>query len=74
MSRIKPIHLQATRGRNSIILIQRQLKVAFENLIENHERWADSVLYDSSHGHGMIATNGGGLYIFSFNYEEARLT
>lgn len=53
----KPIHLSTHEGQEFDFVISGSLKVAFENHIEILNE-GDAVLYDSSHGHGMIATNG----------------
>lgn len=52
-----PIHLSNHVGQEFDYIIKGTLKVAFENHIEILNE-GDSVLYDSSHGHGMIATGG----------------
>ena len=53
----KPIHLSFHDGQEFDYILKGSLKCAFENHIEIlHE--GDSVLYNSGHGHGMIATNG----------------
>jgi transcriptional regulator with XRE-family HTH domain len=54
----KPITLSNHEGQEFDYIISGSLKVAFESHIEVLNE-GDSVLYDSSHGHGMIATNGG---------------
>lgn len=52
-----PIHLSTHEGQEFDFILKGTLKAQFEEHTEIlHE--GDSVLYDSSHGHGMIATNG----------------
>ena len=53
----KPIRLSSHEGQEFDYIISGSLKVAFEGHIETLHA-GDSVLYDSSHGHGMIATDG----------------
>ncbi|MCR4616206.1 MAG: XRE family transcriptional regulator [Clostridiales bacterium] len=53
----KPIHLSNHVGQEFDYIIKGSLKVAFEDHIEILNE-GDSVLYDSSHGHGMIAVGG----------------
>lgn len=53
----QPIHLNTHEGQEFDYILKGSLKVDLEGHIEVlHE--GDSVLYDSSHGHGMIATGG----------------
>lgn len=53
----KPIHLSVHEGQEFDYILKGSLKCAFEDHIEIlHE--GDSVLYNSGHGHGMIAANG----------------
>ena len=53
----KPIHLSTHEGQEFDYIISGSLKVALEDHIEVLNP-GDSVIYDSSHGHGMIATGG----------------
>ena len=53
----KPIELSTHEGQEFDFILKGSLKAQFENHTEIlHE--GDSVIYDSSHGHGMIATGG----------------
>lgn len=52
-----PIALSAHEGQEFDYVLKGQLKVAIENHIEILEE-GDSIIYDSSHGHGMIAVGG----------------
>ncbi|MEG2813940.1 MAG: helix-turn-helix domain-containing protein [Oscillospiraceae bacterium] len=54
---IIPISLSTHDGQEFDIVLKGSLKVAMEEhiLILNE---GDAIMYDSSHGHGMIATNG----------------
>lgn len=53
----KEIHLSSHEGQELDYIVKGSLKVAFEDHIEILNE-GDCVLYDSSHGHGMIATGG----------------
>lgn len=53
----KPIHLSYHEGQELDFVISGKLKFAFEDHIEDLEA-GDLVYYDSSRGHGMIATGG----------------
>lgn len=53
----KPIHLSYHEGQEFDYILKGSLKCAFEGHTEIL-REGDSVLYDSGHGHGMIATDG----------------
>lgn len=53
----KPIALSTHEGQEFNYIVKGSLKITLEEHTEVlHE--GDSVLYDSSHGHGMIATDG----------------
>lgn len=52
-----PIALSAHEGQEFDYILKGKLKVAIENHIEVLEE-GDSIIYDSSHGHGMIAVGG----------------
>lgn len=52
-----PIHLSVHEGQEFDYILKGTLKVQFEEHTEIL-REGDCVLYDSSHGHGMIATDG----------------
>jgi len=53
----KPIQLSNHDGQEFDFIVKGSLKVRLEDHIEVLKE-GDSVLYDSSHGHGMVATNG----------------
>jgi len=53
----KPIHLSHHEGQEFDYIISGHLKVALEDKIEILGP-GDAIYYDSSHGHGMIATGG----------------
>jgi len=53
----KPIQLSNHEGQEFDFIVKGSLKIRLEDHIEVLKE-GDSVLYDSSHGHGMIATNG----------------
>lgn len=53
----KPITLSTHEGQEFDYILKGSLKVAFEDHTEVLNE-GDSVLYNSAHGHGMIATNG----------------
>jgi transcriptional regulator with XRE-family HTH domain len=53
----KPIQLSSHDGQEFDFVIKGSLKIRLEDHIEVLKE-GDSVLYDSSHGHGMIAANG----------------
>ena len=53
----KPIALSNHEGQEFDYIIKGSLKIRLEDHTEILNT-GDSVLYDSSHGHGMIATNG----------------
>ncbi|NMP36656.1 MAG: helix-turn-helix transcriptional regulator [Clostridiales bacterium] len=53
----KPIALSRHEGQELDFIVKGSLKVALEDHIEVLSE-GDCVLYDSSHGHGMIATGG----------------
>ena len=53
----KPIHLSHHEGQEFDYVISGHLKVALEDKIEILGP-GDAIYYDSSHGHGMIATGG----------------
>ncbi len=54
----KPVPLSTHEGQEFDYILSGTLKVR----VENHTvllREGDSIMYDSSHSHGMIATDGG---------------
>ncbi len=53
----KPIHLSYHEGQEFDYIISGHLKVALEDKVEILGP-GDAIYYDSSHGHGMIATGG----------------
>lgn len=53
----KEIPLSTHEGQEMDYVLKGQLKIQFENHVEILNE-GDCVYYDSSHGHGMIATNG----------------
>lgn len=53
----KPITLSTHEGQEFDYIISGSLKVAFEDHVEILNA-GDAVLYNSAHGHGMIATGG----------------
>lgn len=53
----KPIHLSYHAGQELDFIISGQLKFAYEDHVEIVGP-GDVILYDSGHGHGMIATGG----------------
>lgn len=53
----KPITLSTHEGQEFDYIISGSLKVAFEDHLEILNA-GDAVLYNSAHGHGMIATGG----------------
>ena len=53
----KPITVSTHEGQELDYILKGSLKVAFEDHTEVLNE-GDSVLYNSAHGHGMIATNG----------------
>jgi len=53
----KPIHLSHHEGQEFDYIISGHLKIALEDKIEVLGP-GDAIYYDSSHGHGMIATGG----------------
>lgn len=52
-----PIKLSTHEGQEFNYVLQGKLKYSFDGRVEYLEE-GDSVLYDSSHGHGMIAVGG----------------
>lgn len=53
----QPIHLSYHEGQEFDMVLKGSLKVAMEDHIEVLGE-GDAIYYDSSHGHGMIATGG----------------
>lgn len=53
----QPIHLSTHKGQEFDLVLKGKLKVQLENHIEILNE-GDSLYYDSTHGHGMIATGG----------------
>lgn len=53
----QPIHLSQHKGQEFDYVLSGKLKVQMEDYTEYLEA-GDSIYYDSSHGHGMIATGG----------------
>jgi len=53
----KPIKLSTHKGQEFDYVLKGSLKIAFEDHIEILNE-GDCALYDSGHGHGMIATGG----------------
>lgn len=52
-----PIHLSTHEGQEFDFILTGSLKVQLEEHVE-YLHAGDAILYDSSHGHGMIATGG----------------
>lgn len=53
----QPIELSRHRGQEMDFVLKGKLKMQMENHVEYLEE-GDSIFYDSSHGHGMIAVDG----------------
>lgn len=53
----EPIHLSSHEGQEFNYILKGSLKFAYEDRVETL-REGDSVLYNSAHGHGMVATGG----------------
>ena len=53
----KPVHLSYHEGQELDFVISGKLRFAYEEHVEELEA-GDLVYYDSSRGHGMIATGG----------------
>lgn len=61
----QPIHLSRHKGQEFDYVLKGSLKVQLENHVEVLSE-GDSVFYDSSHAHGMIAAGGGDCVFLAF--------